>query len=50
MVPVITLITSVLILQEPVTPLSCLGMLLTLAGLGLSERTGLRRSAAENSK
>lgn len=41
MVPVITVVTSVLILKEPVTPLSGLGMALILAGLLLSE--GKRR-------
>lgn len=38
MVPVITVITSVLILHEEITVLSVAGMLLTLAGLYLSER------------
>ena len=38
MTPVITVIASALILQEPVTWLSVLGVLLTLAGLFLSER------------
>lgn len=38
MVPVITVITSVLILHEEITVLSVAGMLLTLAGLFLSER------------
>lgn len=37
MVPVITVVTSALILREPITPLSILGTLLTLAGLFLSE-------------
>lgn len=39
MVPVITVITSVLILHEEMTALSILGTVLTLAGLFLSERT-----------
>lgn len=39
MVPVITVITSVLILHEKMTALSILGTILTLAGLFLSERT-----------
>lgn len=38
MVPVITVVTSVLILHEPLTPLAGLGTILTLAGLFLSER------------
>lgn len=37
MVPVITVITSALILREPITPLAVAGTLLTLAGLLLSE-------------
>lgn len=37
-VPVVTMATSALILHEPITPLSGLGMALTLAGLFLSER------------
>lgn len=36
-VPVITVITSVLILHEPVTPLAGLGVALTLAGLTISQ-------------
>jgi drug/metabolite transporter (DMT)-like permease len=38
MVPVITVVTSVLILHEKITALSVVGTLLTLAGLLLSER------------
>jgi drug/metabolite transporter (DMT)-like permease len=38
MVPVITVVTSVLILHESMTALSIAGTLLTLAGLFLSER------------
>lgn len=37
MVPVITVITSVIVLHEKITPLSALGVLLTLAGLMISE-------------
>jgi drug/metabolite transporter (DMT)-like permease len=37
MVPVITVVTSVLILHERITALSVVGTLLTLAGLFLSE-------------
>lgn len=36
-VPVVTMVTSALILHEPITPLSAVGMALTLAGLFLSE-------------
>lgn len=39
LVPVITVITSVLILDEKITPLSLCGIALTLAGLFVSERT-----------
>lgn len=38
--PVVTVVASVLILQEPVTGIAVLGTLLTLAGLILSERKG----------
>lgn len=38
LVPVITVITSVLILHEPLTPLAAAGTVLILAGLILSER------------
>lgn len=37
LVPVVTLLTSALVLREPLTPLSALGTALTLAGLFLSE-------------
>ncbi|MCD8016474.1 MAG: DMT family transporter [Oscillospiraceae bacterium] len=40
MIPVITMITSALILGEPVTPLSLLGTALTIAGLFLSSLRG----------
>ncbi len=44
MVPVITVITSVLILKERLTPLAGMGTVLTLAGLFLSEyKTGSTR-------
>lgn len=39
-VPVITLITSALILKEPITWISTIGTLLAVAGLCLSERDG----------
>lgn len=39
LIPVITVITSALILHEPITPLAVCGMLLTLLGLILSEGT-----------
>ena len=38
MVPVITIITSVLVLHEELTWVSGLGIILTLAGLFLSEK------------
>ena len=40
LVPVITVVTSVLILHEQIGIMSALGVLLTLAGLGLSEING----------
>ncbi len=42
MVPVITIVTSVLILAEPVTWISAVGALLAISGLFLSEYTGKR--------
>ena len=41
MVPVITVVTSSLVLQEKVTPLAAAGTLLTLSGLFLSEKPTL---------
>ena len=50
MSPVITVVTSALILHEPVTPLAAGGMALTLAGLFLSEGRPLHpRAKAEQS-
>ena len=50
MSPVITVVTSALILHEPVTPLAAGGMALTLAGLVLSQGRSLRpRAKAEQS-
>ena len=50
MSPVITVVTSALILHEPVTPLAAGGMALTLVGLFLSEGRSLRpRAKAEQS-
>lgn len=43
LVPVITVLTSVLILHEPVTFLSVLGIALTLSGLLLSDRQSFKR-------
>ena len=43
MVPVITVVTSTLILHEQITALSVIGTLLTLAGLFLSERKTMRK-------
>lgn len=44
MVPVITIVTSVLILKEPLTILSVIGTLLAIIGLFLSEYNGKRQS------
>lgn len=47
LVPVITVLTSVIFLREKITPLSAAGTLLTLAGLFISEgRFGRKRAAA----
>lgn len=40
MVPVITVVTSVLVLKEPVTWVSIMGTVLAVAGLFLSEYNG----------
>lgn len=49
MVPVITVVTSVVILHEKITVLSAVGTILTLAGLFLSERkTFLRKEEKQN--
>lgn len=49
MVPVITVVTSVLILHERITPLAAVGTVLTLAGLLLSEsKLLLRKETAQN--
>ena len=45
LVPVITVVTSVLILHEQIGLMSALGVLLTLAGLGLSEIKWKRKSS-----
>lgn len=45
LVPVITVVTSVLILHEQMGLMSALGVLLTLAGLGLSEIKWKRKSS-----
>ena len=42
MIPVITIVTSALILHEKITVLSAIGTLLTLTGLFLSEHKGKR--------
>lgn len=44
MVPVITIVTSALILKEPLTILSVIGTLLAIIGLFLSEYNGKRQS------
>lgn len=43
MVPVITIVTSVLILKEPLTWMSVIGTVLAIAGLFLSEYSGKRK-------
>ena len=49
MVPVITVITSVMILHEKITPLAAVGTVLTLAGLFLSEGKGfLKQGGKQN--
>lgn len=49
MVPVITVVTSVVVLHEKITVLSALGTILTLAGLLLSEsKTFLRKEEKQN--
>ncbi len=48
MVPVITVVTSVLVLKEPVTWVSAVGTVLAVAGLFLSEYNGKGRT--ENRK
>ena len=45
-VPVVTVVTSRLVLQEKITPLAAAGTLLTLAGLFLSERRQFLRNKA----
>ena len=49
--PVITVAASVLILQEPITPLAALGAALTLAGLLLSQgKNLLKKEEAEETR
>ncbi len=45
-IPVITILTSVIILHERLTVMSVAGTVLTLAGLGISEYTGRKTAAA----
>lgn len=47
MVPVITVVTSVIVLKEPVTWVSVAGMVLAAAGLSLSEYHGKGRELDE---
>lgn len=47
MMPVITVITSIIILHEQVTPLAAVGMVLTLVGLVLSEYKPDKQAAAQ---
>jgi len=46
LVPVLTVITSVLVLHERVTPMSAAGTLLTLAGLVISQKAGHEKEAS----
>ena len=49
MVPVITVVTSVVILHEKITVLAAVGTVLTLAGLFLSEGKGfLKKGEKQN--
>ncbi|MCQ5129368.1 DMT family transporter [Butyricicoccus faecihominis] len=48
MVPVITAVASVLVLHERVTPLACVGIVLTLTGLLLSERRTTAKEGKTN--
>lgn len=48
-VPVIMVVTSVLVLKEPVTWVSVLGTVLAVAGLFLSEYRGKEKMDLENS-
>ena len=48
MVPVITVVTSALILKERLSTLAILGTLLTLVGLTLSEYNGKKKNPAQN--
>lgn len=50
MVPVITLVTSVLILHEPITWMTGVGMALTLAGLFLSESKTAGKNAGRRKR
>lgn len=47
MVPVITVVTSILVLQEKVTGIAIFGIALTLVGLFLSEKKSLLKRKAE---
>ncbi len=48
MVPVVTIVTSVIILHEKVTPLAGLGTVLTLAGLIVSESRSFQKLRAQS--
>ena len=51
MIPVITVVTSVIVLHEKITGLAAIGTLLTLAGLFLSEgRIFLKKRALKKNK
>ena len=44
MVPVITVVTSIIVLDEQITPMSALGIVLTLGGLVISQYRGKRKA------
>ena len=44
MVPVITVVTSIIVLDEQITPMSALGIRLTLSGLVISQYRGKRKA------
>lgn len=46
LVPVVTIIASVLVLHESITPVAATGMALILTGMALSEREGRKKTAS----
>jgi drug/metabolite transporter (DMT)-like permease len=47
-VPVVTIITAALVLKETITPFACVGAVLTLAGLYISERSSLKKTRPDD--